>query len=138
MSDKWKIYDRDIVGLSLMLHDEITDNHIPLCEIDVEPGIHDHIVIRGQTYSFCQKSFKIRAAVARRIDLGDEHDTEDTEHAVCPHCGHEDHDCFEWSGDDAEHDCGHCSLPFSYTREVTISYTTVKKGRSYKKPIAEV
>lgn len=110
----------------------------PLAVIKVEPKIHDHIKVGNQLYSFCIISHKEKIAYAKPISLGKEHDTENTSNAVCPHCGHEHHGCFEWEADEDEHNCDRCSLPFTYYREVIVKYTTLKKGPSRKKLLTTV
>lgn len=45
---------------------------------------------------------------------------------VCPYCGHEHCDSWEYgAGDDnGETECGECGLPFLWTREVSVTYST--------------
>lgn len=51
-----------------------------------------------------------------------------THNAVCPHCGYEHGDSWELgsqSGSDSgETDCHHCEKPFTWSREIEITYTT--------------
>lgn len=56
-------------------------------------------------------------------------DTTHTEFPVCPHCGHEHLDAWEWDlgpgiDGEGEHDCGACERPFFVTRHAHITYTT--------------
>lgn len=129
---KWLLYDRDEVGLTF----DMTP-FSPIGVIEKEVDIHDHIKLNGQIYSCCQLSHKEKYAVIRKITLGGEHDTEYTSHAICPHCGYEDIDCFEWSDDD-NRECGICDLPFKSVREVEITYSTEKIGKSKKKHLNAV
>jgi len=46
---------------------------------------------------------------------------------VCPHCGYEDSDSWEFRDNDGECDCGRCGEPFDYERIVTVEYSTTKK-----------
>lgn len=49
-----------------------------------------------------------------------------TSEIVCPHCGYKQMDSWEYSGDSGEIDCGKCSEPFLYERQVSVSYSTSK------------
>ncbi|SFJ63430.1 hypothetical protein SAMN02799624_05280 [Paenibacillus sp. UNC496MF] len=134
MSDTWRLYDRDHRDFMYELMDtKVESIPLPLLgEIQLRPDIHDHIKINGEIYSVCILNLANNAAFVRRLDLSGNHDTEYKPNARCPHCGYEDIDCFEWSGDEGDRECGHCSLPFSYTREIIIEYSTEKKGPSNK------
>ena len=48
---------------------------------------------------------------------------------VCPYCGHEHKDAWEWDlgpglEGDGEYECSDCGKPFHVSRSVTIYYTT--------------
>lgn len=50
-----------------------------------------------------------------------------TDEPVCPHCGKEQHDAWEWGDDETgQTDCDACGREFSYTRNVSIYWTTRK------------
>jgi hypothetical protein len=49
-----------------------------------------------------------------------------TDEIVCPHCGYEHLDSWEYS-DEGETECGDCCKPFSFCRNVAISYSTEAK-----------
>jgi hypothetical protein len=137
MSNKWKIYKR----LSDQTLFDFFDKKYPemiLCELDMQPIIHDHIKVDGQSYIICVLSFEERCALVHHIELDEDHDTYETDNAVCPHCGYEDIDCFEWSANEDEQECRRCSLKFKYSREIVVTYTTEKIGPSFKKLLAEV
>ena len=137
MNEKWTIY----LGTSItfdMIEGKQPIPYKPIAVIDVKPDIHDHIQVGRQLYSVCIVSHKEQRAYVKPIALGGEHDTEYTDNAVCPHCGHEHVDCFEWGADEDEQYCNQCSLPFTYYREVKVEYTTVKKGPSHKKVLVQV
>jgi len=54
-------------------------------------------------------------------------ETDCTDNPICPHCGYEHHDHFEWSrkfDSGAEHDCDACGATFHALREVTITWDT--------------
>ena len=57
-----------------------------------------------------------------------------THEAVCPHCGYEHGDSWEFggqSGRDVGHvDCMDCGKPFSWSREYEVTYTTRKVAES--------
>lgn len=55
----------------------------------------------------------------------EEIDHEFTDEIVCPHCGKEMMDSWEWS-EYGEEDCGDCGKRFSYERIVTVDYSTQK------------
>ena len=53
-----------------------------------------------------------------------------TREVVCPYCGHEDSDSWELPGDDGEigeTECGECERTFNYYRDITVTYTSMKK-----------
>lgn len=47
-----------------------------------------------------------------------------TDEAVCPHCGHEHSDTWEWQ--DGKHECAECEQPFELERHVEATYSTEK------------
>lgn len=49
-----------------------------------------------------------------------------TDFMVCPWCGYEDRDSFEFDNDSATIDCNSCDKPFFYERIVDVSYSTRK------------
>lgn len=51
-----------------------------------------------------------------------------TRNLVCPYCGYEDLNSWECTHDSGEEICGSCGEEFEYEREVSVSYTTWKKG----------
>lgn len=53
-------------------------------------------------------------------------DHEYTDKMICPHCGCACSHAWELSGEDGETDCGRCLKPFSWSRMVSVSYTTQK------------
>lgn len=137
MNINWTVYLRTSITWD-MIEGKQPIPYEPLAIIQSEPKIHDHIKVGNQTYSFCIISHGSNVAYAEPISLGKEHDTENTRNAICPHCGHEHQDCFEWGADEDEYNCNRCSLPFTYYREVIIEYTTIKKGPSRKKLLVQV
>jgi len=52
-------------------------------------------------------------------------DHEYTKEIVCPYCGNEQSDSWEFS-DDGEIECGMCEETFTYERIVTVEYSTAK------------
>lgn len=52
-------------------------------------------------------------------------DHEYTEEIVCPHCGEEFIDSWEFA-DIGEHTCYECGGKFSHERDVTVTYSTQK------------
>lgn len=60
----------------------------------------------------------------------DEH--EYTDKAVCPHCGYVNRESYELGDgrlDDGHTECGSCGLPYTWSRYVTIQYSTEKEER---------
>lgn len=60
-----------------------------------------------------------------------EPDTSHTDGIVCPHCGYEDIDSWEWNDGeegDGDHDCADCGKPMIVSRHVHVTYSTSKKG----------
>ena len=54
----------------------------------------------------------------------DDIDTRYTDEIVCPHCGHEQGDSWEWADSDDDAECDHCENRFGYTRDISVSYTS--------------
>lgn len=57
-----------------------------------------------------------------------------TDELVCPYCGHEHRDSWEASDDDGSFWCGECDAEFSYTRHISVSYSTSKLAATEVKP----
>lgn len=53
-------------------------------------------------------------------------DHEFTDEIVCPYCGYEYSECYEFSEDDDEILCDQCDKIFSYSRHMEVTYTTTK------------
>lgn len=51
-----------------------------------------------------------------------------TDNAVCPHCGTEHRDSWEFGAltrsDSGETDCHECGKPFTWVREIEVTYST--------------
>lgn len=50
-----------------------------------------------------------------------------TDDIVCPWCGYEYGDCWEWTDHDDEIKCDECGKEFCYNKDVTVTYSTSKK-----------
>ena len=48
-----------------------------------------------------------------------------TDEIICPHCGEEMMDSWEYS-EDGEDECWECGKKFSYSRYTSVSYSTKK------------
>lgn len=121
MSDTWKFYTYNHIC-------DLTDGDPsgdPIMELSDKPNVYDHHRLDGKTYVVCYIRHDHVVGVSE-INLDQDHDTEDTEYMVCPHCGYADYDSAEFRNDEDTRDCGGCGLEFSYTREVQITYTTEK------------
>lgn len=55
-------------------------------------------------------------------------DHTNTSEVICPYCGDEFEDAWEWSSNSGEHECD-CGNTFEYEREVEVTYSTNKKAR---------
>lgn len=60
-------------------------------------------------------------------------DHEYTDEIVCPHCGYVHSDSWEWADGEegvfAGYECHSCDAPFSFSRHVTIAYSTEKASQ---------
>ena len=55
---------------------------------------------------------------------------------VCPHCGHEHQDAWEWKGDEGEQDCWSCGRCFSYHRMISVEYSTQRRDKTLARELA--
>ena len=46
---------------------------------------------------------------------------------VCPYCGYEHSDSWEYDSDSGEAECDKCGKEFDYCRNVSVDYTTSRK-----------
>lgn len=54
---------------------------------------------------------------------------EHTQYIICPYCGHEDYDSWEFKGEDREereHECAQCGQYMIASRDVEVYYSTRK------------
>ena len=51
-----------------------------------------------------------------------------TDEIVCPWCGYEYGDSWEWDNDDSL-DCWECDKPFKYERHVEVTYVSSKDNK---------
>lgn len=51
-------------------------------------------------------------------------ETDFTPHTVCPHCGYEDTDCWELSGNSGVTDCPECGEGYAWEAHHEVSYST--------------
>jgi hypothetical protein len=68
---------------------------------------------------------------SRFQEITDDHDLKYNHNPVCPHCGYEHDDAWEWNfGDGMEGsidiECSHCDSLFHVIREVEVTYSTSK------------
>lgn len=83
-------------------------------------------LFRSRTSSFV-KELAEHPENCHLISIDGDHDTDGTDEAVCPYCGHEIMDSWEYSRDDGEIECGQCCQEFNYTRNVSVTYSTSKR-----------
>ena len=58
-------------------------------------------------------------------------DTSCTDEVVCPHCGYEHSDSWECSDHEEGYVCDDCGHKFTITRDVEVTYSTVKSVAAY-------
>ena len=56
--------------------------------------------------------------------MSKEIDHEYTDEIVCPYCGHEFSESYEFSGDSGEEECYECGKEFEYHRHIEVTYCT--------------
>lgn len=59
----------------------------------------------------------------------EEHATDYTNTPICPWCGHDHYDAFEWgmeNGEYEKHDCDSCGKTFEVSCSINVSYCTEK------------
>lgn len=78
--------------------------------------------IEGVLCETCHK-----ARVQKRIENFNG-DTQYQDNIICPYCGDKNEDSWEVEGDSGEIECDECGNTFEYERDVTVDYTTYKKG----------
>ena len=59
-----------------------------------------------------------------------------SEHGIiCPHCGYENTDAWEWHSDESDctesYECGNCGEISTVTKYTTVSYAAEKKEKPY-------
>jgi len=52
-------------------------------------------------------------------------DHEFTKCVVCPHCGYEELESWEW-GDDGERECSECEKRYAWDKQIDIKFSTSK------------
>jgi transcription elongation factor Elf1 len=57
----------------------------------------------------------------------DNSETWRTDEVICPHCGHEYSDSWEFDGDTGNIECCECEKEFGYERNIEITYSTSKQ-----------
>lgn len=53
-------------------------------------------------------------------------DCDFTDNMVCPWCGYEHGDSWEFNEDSGETDCNECGKTFKFERDISITYSTSK------------
>ena len=62
-------------------------------------------------------------------------DHEYTQEITCPHCGREWTDSWEVNADDGEEECSNCEEKYSWTRQVSVTYSTEKMKDKTEQPL---
>ena len=105
-------------------HDEFNKTHCDKCKAKVELG--EGIYGDGGFYHKDPCYEQIRQ---KHIDdyEWDGYKTSYEIEIVCPYCGYTERDSWELTDDDGENTCGRCDSEYEYTRNVSITYSTIPK-----------
>lgn len=57
---------------------------------------------------------------------------QNTIHMICPYCGYEDLNSWEFTHIDDTVTCKSCEREFDYEREINVTYNTFRKTQSHK------
>lgn len=98
--------------------------HCDKCHKEVAKG--EGMIAEGGFYHFKTCYQQLQQEYVDNYEW-DEDETTSTNEMICPYCGDENTDSFEYGEDEGERVCGKCSREFNYIREITITYST---GRS--------
>lgn len=123
MTEQWKGYETDAFRFA---NRDLPK--VPVVVIDHRPEVYEHIHSDGKTFVVGGIYHQGKEFVVDEIDLDADHDTEYTNNMICPYCGYEDIDSWEFDYDVGECDCPRCGKTFEYTRQVEVTYCTEKVG----------
>ena len=123
---KWKAIEKPKDWLKTMGTDAYGDNEPVLFEID-EIDIYDIIDFQGKRYVCTHKNFKTQIASLDEISISSETEKRLEDNIVCPFCGYEDYDSWDYSADGGDYECDNCSAVLEVNREVAVTYDTVLK-----------
>lgn len=64
----------------------------------------------------------------------EDHEYRHTTEPVCPHCGHQFRDLWEWPDSDDDAECGSCGGHFRYETEAVRYFTLTKRAPAKETP----
>jgi len=87
---------------------------------------------RGWHCKSCRNNSQVWAyeesfSIGAKSDPAPEIDHEWTGEVVCPYCGAEQGDSWEWASDAGEEVCGMCENTFTYERDFSVTYVSYRK-----------
>lgn len=100
-------------------------NRCDKCGLKKEDITKENSLVHRENGLICDKCFK--EVVLKRIENFDE-DTSYGDDIVCPYCGCVYEDTYEWN-DSGEYTCDDCVNNFSYSKDISISYSTEKVAK---------
>lgn len=74
------------------------------------------IEIKGETYATCMKSPKQKIIGVHKRPIEAKPEKQHGMYFTCPYCKKTDHDAWEFSIDEDEHECGYCYSDLKYVR----------------------
>jgi hypothetical protein len=103
-------------------------------EVIEEPPTEGILDIDGKTYRFCALSPNVKVFGVQEITLNKRPKREDNGDFICPYCGTEDYDAWEYSSDNEVVECKICDSEIEYERHVEVTYTVkpVKRAKITK------
>lgn len=110
----------EICGVNAFIRCE-KHNKCDKCGLTKEESINKGVYLVHRTEGLiCDDCFKMMVEI--RVKNFEE-DTDYRDDIICPYCGCEYGDCWEW-GEDGEYKCDDCGNKFTYTRNTSVDYTT--------------
>ena len=133
-----EIYDYSDLG-DMCLWDYSMNNRTPrddgiepIAVTDKEIEIGELLIINNVAYTICSlsgKGNKFQTAYVERVknqsvfvDGEDPEEQYGTDNIICPYCGYENEDSWEYNESDEHYECHNCGSYFSYKREVSVNY----------------
>lgn len=133
-----EIYDYSDLGDRYLL-DYLINNRTPkddgiepIAVTDKEIEMGELLIINNIAYTICSlpdKGDKFQTAYVERVknqsvfvDGKEPKEHYGTDNIICPYCGYEYEDSWEYDESDEHYECINCGSYFSYEREVSVKY----------------